>query len=56
MKKETKVNCDVETCKHNEDKCCCLEELDISCTCDNDDCSDKEETICDNFEKNHTQR
>lgn len=51
MKKETKVNCEVETCKHNESKYCDLEELEISCTCDNENCSDKKETICNNFEK-----
>ena len=52
MKKETKVNCEVENCKHNESKKCDLDELDISCTCDNKDCEDKQETICNNFEKN----
>lgn len=51
MKKETKVNCKVENCKHNEEKKCELEELDISCTCDKDECEDKKETICNNFEK-----
>lgn len=51
MKKNTKVNCDVETCKHNDDHECCLEELDISCTCDGDECEEIEETICNNFEK-----
>lgn len=51
MKKNTKVNCEVETCKHNDDKQCCLEELDISCTCDGDECEEIEETICNNFEK-----
>ena len=51
MKKETKVNCKVESCKHNEEKKCSLEELDISCTCDGEDCEEIEETICNNFEK-----
>ena len=51
MKKETKVKCDVESCKHNDDKECELKELDISCTCDNDECEEKEETICKSFEK-----
>ena len=45
MKKETKVNCEVESCKHNEEKKCSLEELDISCTCDGEDCEEIEETI-----------
>lgn len=51
MKKHTKVNCEVENCKHNDSKKCDLDELDISCTCDDDECLDKEETICNNFEK-----
>lgn len=51
MKKETKVNCEVESCKYNEDERCCLEELEISCTCDNDDCEEIEETVCRSFEK-----
>ena len=54
MSKETKVNCEVENCKHNDSKKCELKELDISCTCSKDDCEDKKETICNNFEKNNT--
>jgi len=51
MKKETKVKCEVKNCKHNEEKQCDLDELDISCTCDNENCEDKKETICKSFEK-----
>lgn len=52
MKKETKVKCEVENCKHNESKCCDLDELDISCICDKEYCKDKKETLCKSFEKN----
>ena len=41
MRKETKVNCEVENCKHNEERNCSLDELDISCTCDNEECYEK---------------
>ena len=51
MKKETKVKCDVKSCKYNDEKYCGLDELDISCTCDNDKCNCKEETICKSFDK-----
>lgn len=47
------IKCDVETCKHNncEDGCCELNEIKVSCTCNNDSCSCTEETICENFKK-----
>lgn len=51
MNKNTKVKCDVENCKHNDCNCCNLDILDISCTCSNCDCHDKEETICRSFSK-----
>ena len=49
MGKDTKVQCDVEACKHNNSKCCVLEKLDISCTCDGCHCHDQKETICRSF-------
>lgn len=51
MKKDTKVKCDVESCKHNDCNLCDLEVLDISCTCNGDSCSNKKETICKSFSK-----
>lgn len=50
MKKQTKVNCEVENCKYNEEKHCCLDELDIGCI--TDDCEEIDDTICNSFEKN----
>lgn len=51
MSKDTKVKCDVESCKHNSCNCCDLEVLDISCTCPGCDCISKKETICKSFSK-----
>ena len=51
MKKDTKVKCDVENCKHNDCNLCALETLDISCTCNGCDCSNTKETICKSFVK-----
>lgn len=51
MNKDTKVNCDVDSCKHNKSHNCNLETLNISCTCNSDDCEHKKETICNNFSK-----
>lgn len=52
MSKNQKINCDVVSCKYqNTDKNVCeLEEIKVSCICDNDDCTDCTETICDSFE------
>ncbi len=51
-KKSKKINCNVDTCKHNnkDDECCELESVKISCTCNNDECECTEETICQSFE------
>lgn len=46
------IKCDVESCKHqNTDKQECeLDEIKVSCVCDNDDCTCSSDTICDSFE------
>lgn len=48
----SKIKCDVESCKHqnNEEGICNLEEIQISCDCNNDDCECCEETVCQSFE------
>lgn len=51
MNKDTIVKCDVDSCKHNESRNCNLDTLNISCTCDNNNCLHKKETICNNFSK-----
>lgn len=59
MKKEksskcnSSIKCDVETCKYNdnEEEKCTLEEIKVSCTCDNCDCTNKDETICKSFKE-----
>lgn len=51
MNKDTKVKCNVDSCKYNKSYNCNLDVLNISCTCNNHDCSNKTETICNNFSK-----
>ncbi len=47
------IKCEVESCKHNNkaDNYCTLKEIKISSTSKVKD-TNKEETICDSFEKN----
>ena len=55
MDKENKqtIKCDVHTCKYNntDNHMCELDEVKISCTCDNDDCDNTNDTICYSFEE-----
>ena len=46
------IKCDVVSCNYNncEEGTCSLEEIKISCSCDNDECLDCGETICQSFE------
>ena len=48
-----KINCNVVNCKFNDDKeyLCCLDDIEISCTCNNEKCKNKKETICNSFEE-----
>lgn len=47
------IKCDVESCDYNncEEGTCQLEEIHISCSCDNDKCHNTDETICQSFEE-----
>ena len=47
------IKCDVKNCMYNDDVeyLCTLDTIDISCTCDNEICSDKRETICNSFDE-----
>lgn len=52
-KKDNKsIKCNVESCIHNDcdNEYCKLEEIQVTCSCDNNK-ADKQETICDSFEK-----
>ena len=51
-KSNSNIRCDVASCDHNNFKegTCQLEKVKISCTCNNDECSDCVETICQSFE------
>ncbi len=46
------IKCDVSSCKYNDntDKYCTLNEIKVSCTCDNCN-AHKKETICDSFKE-----
>ena len=46
-----KINCNVVNCKFNDDEeyLCCLDDIEISCTCNNEKCKNKKETICNSF-------
>ena len=46
------IKCDAESCKHqNYDKGECeLEQIKVTCTCDNNECDCSNDTICDSFE------
>ena len=46
-----RIKCDVINCKYNDDVdyLCSLKKIDISCTCNKNECIDKKETICNSF-------
>ncbi len=50
-KTNNSIKCDVESCKHNncEEGYCELDEIKVGCTCDNDNCKDTGETVCESF-------
>lgn len=52
MAKKQKIKCDVESCKHQntDEKMCELDEIKVSCTCNNDECECNDETVCESFE------
>ncbi len=45
------IKCDVDSCDYNnkENGYCELEEISVSCTCNNDECEKNDETICASF-------
>ena len=51
-KSNSNIKCDVVSCDHNncEEGTCQLDEVEISCSCDNDECVDCAETVCQSFE------
>lgn len=46
-----KIKCSVTNCRFNDDikYLCTLKEIDISCTCNNNVCNSKKETMCNSF-------
>lgn len=55
MEKETnqRIKCNVCNCKYNNDEeyLCTLKEIDVSCTCNKEECINKKETICNSFQQ-----
>lgn len=53
-KKNQKIKCDVESCKHQntEEQVCELEEIKVSSCrgCNDDEVIENEETVCDSFD------
>lgn len=52
MAKKQKIKCDVDSCKHqnSDDKVCELDEIKVSCTCNNDECECNDKTVCESFD------
>jgi len=48
-----KIKCEVKSCKFNNEieYLCTLKEIDVSCTCNKNNCKDKIETICNSFKE-----
>lgn len=53
QKSNQTIKCDVANCKYNNDTeyLCILDSIDISCTCNKNNCSNKKETICNSFKE-----
>lgn len=51
--KNQKIKCNVTNCEYNNDAnyLCKLDEINVSCTCNQCDCKKKKETICDSFKE-----
>lgn len=51
MKSNQTIKCNVKNCKYNNDSdfLCTLQEIDVSCTCNEEKCTNKKETICNSF-------
>ncbi len=53
VKSNSNIKCNVSSCNYNncEEGTCQLEEVCISCSCDNDKCHDVCETVCQSFKE-----
>lgn len=47
------IKCNVISCKYNDDTnyLCNLKSIDVSCTCNQNKCKNKSETICNSFKE-----
>lgn len=52
MKSNQKINCNVESCKYQNEKdaCCNLDEIEVGCDCGCKDVKKETSTICRSFE------
>ncbi len=50
-----KIKCNVNSCNHNNNvnNYCELDSIEISCTCDNNNCNCYEKTVCNSFKANN---
>ncbi len=59
MKKNQKINCNVESCEFNNCECheCNLKEINVACECgcQNDNVKEQSETVCCSFKKKEKQ-
>lgn len=51
MNNKSLVKCDVDNCKYNDSNNCSLDTLNISYLSKKHNCTNKSETICNNFLK-----
>lgn len=45
-----KIKCNVEACKFQDCHCCTLNEIEVGCSCNSEDATQKMETLCKSFE------
>ena len=47
------IKCEVKNCQFNNeiDYLCTLDTINVSCSCNKENCQNKKETICDSFKK-----
>lgn len=53
QKSNQTIKCNVTNCKYNNDidYLCKLDSIDVSCTCNQNNCNNKKETICNSFKE-----
>ena len=44
------VKCNVDNCKNYDNGKCSLDEIEVDCTCDSDECDCPNDTACNSYE------